>query len=633
MLQCAPSICGGSNQASRGAEQAGYDLAGHLISSYDGASGSISYGRSPAGELTSMTQNTYTNAQNTPNLVSSVANSPFGPSSYTLGNGLGMAKTYDTLGRNAGVWVCSGSTSPYCTNATQLYGNTTSFSGTRATDMCDTVINQCQGQGYDEFNRLTTVSGANNKYGYSYDRYGNRLTQTSSPSGPAPSYSFNDANQIVGLPYDAAGNLMGDGISHSFTYDAEGNEMSVDNGSTATYVYDALNRRVSSKTSSGTTEYVYNAQGQRTSSWLVNGSAAGFGNEGRIYWDGQQFAYRAQDGTTYFQHKSPLGTDRVRTNYQGVAIDERSLAFGDAFSSDSSNAQGAAQDNDQYAGLEHDAESFSEHATFRQYSSTQGRWMSPDPYDGSYSFLDPQSFNRYVYVENNPYTFTDPAGLQRPQSCTDTDTCPGGGGGLTVITGQGSSFGSGWDEFGSLVTIDTPEAGTVYSGTSSWENAVNDDNYNTASGGTIYSQNGEASGTYSTTFFGLLGAGSFGFGTSGFGSPSISSAPSNRQQTPDPFQKRLFGTHYCGPGGAGPTLNALDSACQAHDQCYDTHNLSVGSNFNPFAPASQIQALQACNQQLCNASSGLSDLGATRVSLYFQTVPIVGACHNVMTLP
>ena len=31
------------------------------------------------------------------------------------------------------------------------------------------------------------------------------------------------------------------------------------------------------------------------------------------------------------------------------------------------------------------------------------------------------------------------------------------------------------------------------------------------------------------------------------------------------YPKRLFGTHWCGPGGAGPPVNALDSACMAHD--------------------------------------------------------------------
>ncbi|MGH9904947.1 MAG: hypothetical protein ACRD8U_05095, partial [Pyrinomonadaceae bacterium] len=43
------------------------------------------------------------------------------------------------------------------------------------------------------------------------------------------------------------------------------------------------------------------------------------------------------------------------------------------------------------------------------------RWHSrfdqPDPYDGSYSLTDPQSFNRYAYVNNDPVNFVDPSGL------------------------------------------------------------------------------------------------------------------------------------------------------------------------------------------------------------------------------
>lgn len=452
--QCTPSICGGSNQASRPAEQAGYDLVGHLIASNDGAAGQINYGRSPAGELISMTQNSYTNSANTPNLVSNVVNGPFGPINWTLGNGLQGVKSYDSSGRYSGIWICQGqntSSTMYCPSGdNQLYGSTSNFSGSRSTGVCDTAMNQCQGMGYDEFNRLNVVSNNNSKYTYSYDIYGNRLTQTSSPSGPAPNHTYDPTTNRINdgsVSYDAAGNLMGDGISHSFTYDAEGNVVSVDNGSTASYVYDALNRRVSSKTSAGTTEYTYNAQGQRTSSWLVDGSATGAGNEGRIYWDGQQFAYRSWDGSTYFQHKSVLGTDRLRTNYQGqVATTETSLAFGDGFSQSNSSSKGATQENDQYAGLEHDAESSSEHATFRQYSSTQGRWMSPDPYNGSYDPTNPQSFNRYSYVLNNPFFYTDPAGLE-DVSCEDEDgSCEsgsGGGGDFWNVTGGIYSSGVG----------------------------------------------------------------------------------------------------------------------------------------------------------------------------------------------
>jgi hypothetical protein len=48
---------------------------------------------------------------------------------------------------------------------------------------------------------------------------------------------------------------------------------------------------------------------------------------------------------------------------------------------------------------------------FREYTPLQGRWMSPDPYSGSYDTGNPQSFNRYSYVLNNPINMTDPLGL------------------------------------------------------------------------------------------------------------------------------------------------------------------------------------------------------------------------------
>jgi YD repeat-containing protein len=79
MWQCAPSLCGTPNQASRPALQFGYDLAGNLISEFDGVSGQIVYGRSPAGEVTSITNQSYIDTYNPANLVSNVVNGPFGP--------------------------------------------------------------------------------------------------------------------------------------------------------------------------------------------------------------------------------------------------------------------------------------------------------------------------------------------------------------------------------------------------------------------------------------------------------------------------------------------------------------------------------------------------------------------------
>ena len=64
-----------------------------------------------------------------------------------------------------------------------------------------------------------------------------------------------------------------------------------------------------------------------------------------------------------------------------------------------------------YAGLYQDTEDGGDDAWYRNYSSEQSRWLRPDPYNGSYDLNNPQSFNRYSYVENHPLTFTDPSGL------------------------------------------------------------------------------------------------------------------------------------------------------------------------------------------------------------------------------
>jgi RHS repeat-associated protein len=210
----------------------------------------------------------------------------------------------------------------------------------------------------------------------------------------------------MSFSYDAAGNLTSDGI-HSYTYDAEGNVLLVDGGAQQ-FVYDALNRRIRMQGNGYVNEYVYDYAGRRISTWNPSTNS---GIEGRIYWGGALAAFRAIDGTTYFDHQDWLGAERLRTNYAGTAVSTyASLPWGDGFAANLPGNDGD-QDQQHFALLEHDTESNTEHAQFRQYSSTQGRWMSPDPYDGSYDAGNPQSMNRYSYVLNNPLRNIDPTGL------------------------------------------------------------------------------------------------------------------------------------------------------------------------------------------------------------------------------
>ncbi len=60
---------------------------------------------------------------------------------------------------------------------------------------------------------------------------------------------------------------------------------------------------------------------------------------------------------------------------------------------------------------ERDNETGLDYANARYCSSSQGRFTSPDPLMASAKATDPQRWNRYSYVVNNPLKFVDPSGM------------------------------------------------------------------------------------------------------------------------------------------------------------------------------------------------------------------------------
>jgi RHS repeat-associated protein len=140
--------------------------------------------------------------------------------------------------------------------------------------------------------------------------------------------------------------------------------------------------------------------------------------------------------TVHYQHQDWLGTERTRTSSNGaVEGTYTSLPWGDSLTQ--TTPGGSDQDASHFATLDHDAESNTDHAEFRQYSNTQGRFMSPDPYDGSYDPSNPQSMNRYTYALNNPLSNIDPSGLDLCDAYDESqDFC-------TVVYGGGDDGGGG----------------------------------------------------------------------------------------------------------------------------------------------------------------------------------------------
>jgi len=243
-------------------------------------------------------------------------------------------------------------------------------------------------------------------YSYAYDRFGNRWQQ----NGPHTMLlTFSGANnRMDGYSYDADGNVLNDGV-HSYAYDAENRIISVDGGAT-TYVYDANGQRVQKTVGGAATDYVYDLSGRAISE--VN--ASGW-QRGEVYAGGRHIATYVNN-TTYFDHGDWLGTERVRTAVNGSVCESiTSLPFGDGQSTTGSCADASTR---HFTGKERDPESNLDYFGARYYSSSLGRFATPDPLQPAMSnsvvlnqFLtDPQAWDKYAYSLGNPITYRDQGG-------------------------------------------------------------------------------------------------------------------------------------------------------------------------------------------------------------------------------
>jgi hypothetical protein len=162
----------------------------------------------------------------------------------------------------------------------------------------------------------------------------------------------------------------GSGVgSHTYTYqwDAESRLTSVDNGSTASYTYNALDERVEKNVSSSYTESLYDQAG------------AEVGTYNRTAWTqsvvslGDRHVAHYQNSATYFTHADVAGsTSQVTDNTGSVAQDQLFYPFGQSWST-----VGSTQET-RFAGLPHrDTETNLDGSGAATFSSTQGRSLSP----------------------------------------------------------------------------------------------------------------------------------------------------------------------------------------------------------------------------------------------------------------
>jgi RHS repeat-associated protein len=126
----------------------------------------------------------------------------------------------------------------------------------------------------------------------------------------------------------------------------------------------------------------------------------------------------AQSETIEYYGLDALGSVRAIFDQQGNVVGRMDYGpFGE-------NLRAAIKfPTEQFAQLAPDAESGQDYAEARNYSPTSGRLSRVDPvYQG---LFEPQRWNRYTYVRNNPLLFIDPTGLVEQAPIVEVP-CPAG---------------------------------------------------------------------------------------------------------------------------------------------------------------------------------------------------------------
>jgi RHS repeat-associated protein len=216
--------------------------------------------------------------------------------------------------------------------------------------------------------------------------------------------------------------LIGSWFSLHYGYDAQGNVTTRD---TQSFVFDQGNRMISV---TGKADYYYDGFGHRFLTVLQDGTnqLSIYSPAGKLYFWSQYGSSRGSFNSKYAYlgnrlvgevssangplqtHTDLLGSPIIQSNAYGQGIDARTgyEPYGRVVAG--SNVEGGRVSRMGYTGHWNDADNRLVYMQQRYYDPLAGRFLSIDPVTTDANTGD--SFNRYAYVHNNPYTRIDPDG-------------------------------------------------------------------------------------------------------------------------------------------------------------------------------------------------------------------------------
>ena len=383
----------------------------------------VGYNFNPDGELTNATAGGYQGVSNYVNSISYRASGAAKQVDY--GNSRSLFAAYDNRMRLT-TWDVNGVTG-YDYNYDYFNNHTTRVS--YAHNRYDSTLDRSYE--YDHVGRLIiSHSGAEARaaaftgdwstmdgpfsLGFEYDAWGDMTRRYGwggevQGGGPGQTseilYSYTN-NRRNGFGYDAAGNLTND-LGQTFTYDAGGSQtyasyMSVWQG------HDGDGLRVKKTENGAITYYIHSViLGGQVVAEIGDLGGGNYGwTRGYVY-TGAQLTAIQENGTVYWAHQDPINKSQRISDTVGNAVASIEL---DPWGGDTNRSGNSWYQPKRFTSYHHDANG-SDEALARRYNRWHSRFDQPDPYEGSYDISDPQSFNRYAYVQNDPVNFIDPTGL------------------------------------------------------------------------------------------------------------------------------------------------------------------------------------------------------------------------------
>src|SRR6185437_11625845 len=298
---------------------------------------------------------------------------------------------------------------------------------------------------YDTMQRLSQATGGYGTYGFTYDKDGNRLTQTL--GGVTTNYTYSTGNDLLTtismggvttqtINYTGDGNMAnlnpgiqapGGSLITALGWNQNARLSAIKSGSNilARYDYDGFGQRVV-KTLSATdvTLYQYGQDGML----LEEATYKGVPLADYIYLDGRPIATLTPSGTLYFLQDGLLGTPQIATDgSQNIGWQATYKPFGKA------SVSGTLTQNLRLPGQYYDIEGGWNHNGFRNYLPDMGCYAEPDPLAmlGTARYYRPSDgrfisspiillsglVNPYPYAVNDPTDVIDPLGLRPLTDC------------------------------------------------------------------------------------------------------------------------------------------------------------------------------------------------------------------------